>query len=287
MIERLLPASVYPYVKDCLMRGDLTEIRMREGKPLSIADKGKYLFPVLRDETYTVTKQDIDHVLGIATKHSVYAFSEQIAQGYLSYDGGVRIGVCGAGVYKNGRLFTVKDINSLCIRVPHQIFGCAVALDDIINDFDNTLFLSRPGAGKTTLLRETVRLLSEKGYNIVVIDERNELSATSAGKETLDLGPNTDVLTFSDKRKGYSDIVRAMRPDIIATDEIFGADEVACIQDIVRCGIKFIATLHCENLATLLKDKTYSQLAYFARYFVELQPLGAITSIIDKEKIRK
>ena len=203
MLNDLLPVRIYDILKTGTDADKLTEVRMRINKPLSAAEYGIYSAVCDKDgHEYTVTKDDIDHVLAIATKHSVYSVNSQLAGGYLSCDDGIRIGVSGEGVYKNGRLFTLKNVNSLCIRIPRQIFGCASALSAIADDFDNTVIISPPGMGKTTILREFVRILSDKGKNVVLIDERNELSASVNGVPSFDLGKNTDVLLFSDKKSG-------------------------------------------------------------------------------------
>lgn len=287
MLKDLLPVGISELIYGRVNADKLTEIRMRTGKPLSVAEFSDYYFPAdANGHTYVVTKEDIDYVMAVATRHSVYAVNDQLANGFLSCDDGIRIGVSGEGVYKNGRLFTLKNVNSLCIRIPRQIFGCASALSGIVKDFDNTLIVSSPGMGKTTILREFVRLLSESGKNVVVVDERNELSAAVNGVPTTDLGPNTDVLLFSSKKTSYEGAVRAMRPDIVATDEIFGKDEIDCLADICRSGVKVVATVHAKDTAGMLKDKTYGVLAGMFRYFVELEELGKVTAIIDKERLK-
>lgn len=288
MLKELLPVDMYAHICRGADLDKMTEVRIRTGKPVAVAEYGKYFFPVNENgAVYLACKDDVDHVLAVATKHSVYAVNGQLAGGYLSCDDGIRIGVSGEGVYKNGRLFTVKNVNSLCIRIPRQIFGCASALRHVVSDFGNTVIVSPPGMGKTTVLREFVRLLSESGKNVTVIDERNELSASVNGVPSNDLGPNTDVLLFSGKKSGYEGAVRAMRPDIIATDEIFGKDEIDCLSDICRSGIGFVATVHAKNTLSLLKDKTYCALAGITRYFVELGHLGKVTAITDKERIAR
>lgn len=287
MINDLLPDRVFEVISEGADTDKLTEIRLRINKPLCVAEHGRYFF--VSDKSghgYTVTKDDIDYVLAVATKHSVYAVNNRLADGYLSCDDGIRIGVAGEGVFKNGRLFTLKNVNSLCIRIPRQIFGCASALKPVLEDFDNTVILSPPGMGKTTILREFVRLLSDGGKNVVVIDERNELSASVNGVPSMQLGANTDVLLFSNKKSGYEGTVRAMRPDVIATDEVFGKDETDCLADICRSGVKFVATVHAKDTITLLKDRIYGALAAFTRYFVELGELGKVTKIVDKERIK-
>lgn len=288
MLKSLLPDNIYNIVCNNANLNSLTEIRLRLNSPLSLAMQGKYYAAKdSQNNPVIVSKTDIDYVIGIATQHSVYAVNEQLAYGFLSYRKGIRIGVCGHAVYKNNKLFTIKDINSLCIRVPHQIDTIAKNANCVINDFDNCIIISPPGYGKTTLLRNMIKELSIRGNNILVIDERNELSAISDGVKSLDLGPNTDVLVYADKQNGYIDAVRAMRPDIIATDEIFGKTEIECLCDINRSGVKFLATIHGKNLKTLLKNKMYAEIATFTRYFIELGEFGTITKITDKEDLKQ
>lgn len=288
MLKDLLPEKIFSLISCAADVEKLTELRMRIGKPLSAAELGDYRFPTDADgKSYTVTKEDIDYVLAIATKNSVYAVNNMLASGFLACDDGIRIGVSGEAVYKNGRLFTLKNINSLCIRIPRQIFGCASALGGIVSDFGNTLIISPPGMGKTTILREFVRLLSESGKNVIVVDERNELSASVNGIPSFDLGPNTDVLLFSSKGAGYEGAVRALRPDVLATDEVFGKAETDCLADIYRSGVGIVATVHAKDAVSLLKDKNYSVLGGIMRYFVELGDVGKVTAVIDKEKVKR
>lgn len=287
MLKDLLPERIYNILTADKDEDRLTEVRMRVNKPLTAAEYGVYSTVYGKDGyACEVSKEDVDYVLSIATKHSVYSVNSQLAGGYLSCDDGIRIGVSGEGVYKNGRLFTLKNVNSLCIRIPRQIFGCASALSHIADDFDNTVIISPPGMGKTTILREFIRILSDKGYNVVVIDERNELSASVNGISSFDLGKNTDVLLVSDKKSGYEGAVRALRPDVIATDEIFGKEEIECLADISRSGVKIVATVHAKDALSLLKDKTYRALAPFVRYYVQLEGVGKVSSIVDKERIK-
>lgn len=256
----------------------LTEIRLRRDKPLAFAICGKYL--TLSDET-RVTAEEIEYVLAYATKSSLYAYNASILQGYVSCDGGIRIGLSGEGVIKNNELTAVKNINSLCIRIPHYVEIKDGRIDRLIDRFDNTLIVSRPGMGKTTLLRYMIKRLSDKGFNMLVLDERGELSANCQGTEGINLGKNTDVVTGIPKTRAYAAQVRSMRPDVIATDEIFGEKEVDCIADCVRCGVSVLATLHTTSPFALAEDKTYDRLLKFMRYAVIIKNIGDIGAVVD------
>lgn len=279
LLARLLPIALYNELyKECKDLSCLTELRLRRDKPLYFAINGIYK---KLSEEYTVSGEDISYILSAATKSSLYAYNSSILEGYISYDGGIRIGLSGEGVLKNGTLSAVKNINSLCIRLPHFVTINDSRLNSLIDDFDNTLIISKPGYGKTTLLRYMIKRLSDKGYNVLVLDERGELSGASQGKFYVDLGECCDVALGIPKLKAYESQVRSMRPDIIASDEIFGESEVDCIADCVRCGVKVIATLHGSALDTVNRMNIYDRLLGYMRYAVLIKDIGNIGRIVD------
>ncbi len=277
-LSKLLPIRIYNEIAAVCSEDKLTEIRLRKDKPLSYACEG--IYRILPDDI-TVSTDDIAYVLACATKSSLYAYNSSILQGYVTYEGGIRIGLSGEGVTKGDTLTAIKNINSLCIRIPHYVEIRDRRIDALIENFDNTLIVSRPGMGKTTLLRYMIKRLSDKGNNMLVLDERGELSGASQGEYSINLGNCTDIVTGIPKITAYSSQVRSMRPDIIASDEIFGEKEVDCIADCVRCGVKVLASLHTTSTQLLKKDKTYDRLLNFMRYVLIIKGIGDISAIVD------
>ena len=241
------------------------------------ADAGNYK----RIDGLIVSKDDLLYTLGVATKTSLYAYDDYLAEGFITYDGGIRIGITGEGVIKNGRLSTLKNITSLCIRIPRYVKIHNEKVDCLINKFDNTLIISKPGYGKTTLLRYMIKSLSDREYNTLVLDERGELSGVVDGKLSIDLGSCTDVVVGVPKITAYASQVRSMRPDVIATDEIFGEKEIECILDCIRCGVKVIATLHSDEISKVKKSPIYSRLLSDFRYVVSIIGIGNIDRVVD------
>ncbi len=282
LLTSLLPLSVFNELYSVCRIEDLTEIRLRTGKPIYYAISGRY--KRLGDGSLKITGDDMKRVLSAATKSSLYAYNSNIMDGYITYDGGIRIGVSGEGVLQNGKLSGVKNITSLCIRIPHYIEFKDKRIDSLIDNFGNTIIVSKPGYGKTTLLRYMIKTLSDKGYNVLALDERGELSAMADGKQTIDLGDCTDIALGIPKITAYSSQVRSMRPDIIATDEIFGQKEIECIADCVRCGVKVIATVHSDDLINLRKNNLYSDLFGYFRYAVTIIGIGNIDRVVDLKK---
>lgn len=277
LLSKLIPISLFNELYRKVDFNLLTEVRMRLEKPLYYAEAGKYK----RIDGLIVSKDDLLYTLGVATKTSLYAYDDYLAEGFITYDGGIRIGITGEGVIKNGRLSTLKNITSLCIRIPRYVKIHNEKVDCLINKFDNTLIISKPGYGKTTLLRYMIKSLSDREYNTLVLDERGELSGVVDGKLSIDLGSCTDVVVGVPKITAYASQVRSMRPDVIATDEIFGEKEIECILDCIRCGVKVIATLHSDEISKVKKSPIYSRLLSDFRYVVSIIGIGNVDRVVD------
>lgn len=292
MLDNLLPHAMYNLLVSQTDIDFVCEIRLRLDKPIYYSINGHYkmlIFFSSNNENFKnciCQKSDIDFVMFKASKNSLYAFNDCLVNGYIPCNNGIRIGVVGEGVSENQSLTTIKNITSLCIRLPHQVLGCSNCLAPLIADFDSSLFLSKPGLGKTTLLRDFVRQLSNKGYNTLVLDDRFELSGTNNRMQYLDLGTCSDVVVGLPKTKVYANHLRTMRPDIVATDEVFGEAEVAAILDAKRCGVKVVASLHCDDLAQLAQSPEYKPLIHNVRYLIMIKGIGLIDYVYDR-KLKK
>lgn len=281
MLETILPQSVY----NCLLAqtsvSDIQEIRMRIGQPVSYAIRGIYY--TLDPEYHAgVTRQELDHVIAVATHNSLYACTSMLAQGYLPCQGGLRVGVCGEGVTQDGEMSALRTISSVCIRVPHAVTRLPREMDAILQSSGSILIVSPPGMGKTTLLRECMRRLADGTRQVLAIDERGELSGSAYGTPAFDVGISTDLCVGVAKEKVYRYMVRSMRPDVIVTDELFGAQEISAVADCVRCGIRVIATVHGTDYESLRHNEVYGKLLDMFRYIVVLRSVGQIALIRDQ-----
>lgn len=254
----------------------VTEIRLRKGRPLLIFEGGRRVYPQTDGGKYIVTGEDIERVLGVATDFSVYAVQDQLTRGYLVKNG-VRIGVSGFGVVEQGKIITIKDINGLVLRVPHEIKGCATKILPEIYDGSrllSTLIISPPGAGKTTLLRDMARLVS-KSVNTLVIDERLEIAGL---ENSLDVG-ESEVMSGVEKRIAYEFGIRSMAPDLIVTDEIFSRADVESVTDVKRAGVAIFASIHGESLKSIKESKVFQELTGVFDRFITLAPIGKVVAI--------
>ena len=57
--------------------------------------------------------------------YSMYAYEEELRQGFLTIQGGHRVGVAGRIIMDGERVRNVKYISFLNVRLSHQVKGCA------------------------------------------------------------------------------------------------------------------------------------------------------------------
>lgn len=251
----------------------LEEINIRAGKPviLRLSNRnGKY--DIVTE--YMVSNGDIRETLGYISDFSMYAYEEEVREGFLTIRGGHRIGISGKVVMENGNIKTIKNITSLNIRIARQVKGCADEIMSAImkEEFENTLIISPPCMGKTTLLREMVRLLSDRyKYKVGLVDERGEIAACHMGVPQNDIGLRTDVMDGCKKDKGIMMLIRSMSPDIIAIDELGGEKDVEAIYTAGNYGGRVIGTIHGKSIEVIVKKQFVDDVisnGFFKNYIV-------------------
>lgn len=232
----------------------LEELRLRVGQPLAlyIAGNEEFFWPKL-------TQGDLESALLSACRQSVYAHTETLRHGYITVEGGHRIGVCGFGVVHDDSVRTIKSVSSMVIRVAKQILGCADTLLPSVTS--STLIIGPPGSGKTTLLRDLVRQMSDKKKQRVgLADERGEVSAGVLGIPQLMIGARTDVLINIPKATAAMMLLRTMNPQWIAMDEITSPRDLLVMEQVAYCGVSLLATAHAERIEDLSQRPLYQNL---------------------------
>lgn len=265
-----------PIIKNANYRlKDIREIRIRVNKPIIL----KTFSNDIVIDNIKIDKETINKIFECICGNSVYAFTDEISNGFITIFGGHRVGIAGKPLYKDGKIYNIKDISSLNFRVARQIIGSGDKVINLIKEngnFENTLIISPPGIGKTTILRDIVRQISNSGYEVSLIDERTEIAACFNGVPQNDVGQRTDVMDGVNKDDGIKMMVRAMRPDFIATDEIGTDDDADAIMYAINSGVKVIATAHGSKIQDLNRSEKLKKL-------IELGLFKKVVVMVDSE----
>lgn len=185
------------------------EIRIRINQPMILWDGRKEYFldklsgrlSVEAEGSYYIKESDISAMLTFLSRYSIYAYEEELKSGFLTLEGGHRVGVTGQIRMEGEKVEQLAYVGSLNIRIAHQKIGCAKEILPFIRTEQrvrNTLFVSSVGIGKTTLLRDSIRLISGDEtsrihFKVGVVDERSEIAACCRGISQNNLGIRTDV----------------------------------------------------------------------------------------------
>ncbi len=268
----------------------INEIRLRCERPILVLEGNKEWF-LNREGVYTdklseatlISREAMEGIIQHICKYSIYAFEEEIRQGFITVAGGHRIGLVGQIVLENNKsIRTIKHICGLNIRVAHQIKGVGQSVLPYLYEkgkLKSTLIVSPPGCGKTTLLRDLIRSISNGneyagGMTVGLVDERSEIAGSYMGQPQNDVGIRTDVLDACPKVNGMMLLLRAMSPKVIAIDELGNKEEMELVSQVSNCGVKMLATMHGsdledvrrrEGMIQILKNKGFELILILGR----------------------
>lgn len=297
--------SIIIKLSDHLKEG-LEEIRLRIDRPLTVyannqerflsADGNVVNSPNL---AYIVTNEDCEKALQLISKSSIYAFENELRNGYITIKGGYRVGICGKCVLDGESVKTIVNISGLNYRIMRQCIGSSdeimryiVKYPDVVN---NTLIISPPQCGKTTLIRDIARNISNgmpelnfHGEKVSIVDERSEIAACFKGIPQNDVGYRTDVLDLCPKHIGILMMIRSMSPKVIITDEIGKVEDIASIHEALNAGVSIITTVHGNDVEDVARKKYIDEMLNnreFDRYVILSRKLGAgtIEAILDRD----
>lgn len=234
-------------IRICMPLSDVLEIRLRAGRPAVCVD----IFGQTKICSEKLDGSDIAEYFTEICRYSIHSYQNEIAEGFVTLDGGHRVGICGTAVRENGHITFIKDISGLNIRAAHAAVGCSDEIYDRLGEC-SMIIAGKPMSGKTTILRDLARRIGQR-RRVTVIDSRGEIAAAVHGMPSFDIGLNTDVLSGCEKSEGITLALRSMNPEFIICDEL--AHDEEAVEQALLCGVKIIASAHSGSLSEL--DKRY------------------------------
>ncbi len=246
-IYKYFPSKIYDFLQTITMENrrvesELQEIRVRVNRPIILKLRKAEMVT-----EYNVSQNEILQTVERLCNNSIYAYKNQMCEGFITVKGGHRVGITGS-------------------------------IDTQNNTINNTLIISPPGKGKTTMLRDLIKNISNGvpslgfvGKTCGIVDERGEIAAMYQGIAQNDVGIRTDVIENVSKAKGMKMLIRTMAPQVIACDEIGSKEDIDAIKEAMLSGVKGIFTMHGKNMNDiklnvnineLIEDKTIEKIIF-------------------------
>ncbi len=269
-ILNLMPDNLYEKLYERITKEKLYEIRIKIGQPILVYSKyGESIV------NYICSKEDIKNLIKKTVGYSLYAYEEDLRNGFITIKGGHRIGIGGECINEHGQIKGIRNISSVNIRISSEVIGCSNKIMKYIVSKDkiyNTIIISPPKCGKTTILRDIARNISSGiddadildfkyyGHKVTIIDERSEIAACYMGVPQNNLGIRCDVLDNCKKKDGLIMAVRSLSPEALICDEIGSEEDVKALFTAFNCGVKIITSIHGSCIEDLSKRKILSSL---------------------------
>ena len=273
------------------LKSEIEEIRIRVQRPLEVIAKGiPYFLP------HKVTAEDGVHLLNKLSHYSIYAVEEELKRGFITIQGGHRVGLAGKVITDGGSVKAIRHVTSFNIRVAKQKIGIAQPLIPYVYNgrWCNTMIIGSPQTGKTTLLRDIARMISSgvptkniPSQKVGIVDERSEIAGCVKGIPQFELGHRVDVLDACPKAEGMMMMIRSMSPEVLIVDEIGRWEDSEAMLEAVHAGVCVWTTVHGKNWGDITQRPTLRPLIeqrVFER-FIELtneRGPGTIRRIIDR-----
>lgn len=251
----------------------LCEIRLRAGKTQTVTVCGESFY-ITRDgktakiaaQPLELCKSDIAETVFRLCGGSVYSHAHELAQGYISL-GGIRVGVCGRGLLKNGIPSGFSEYYSINIRFPQHVKSAADSVLGLLDrrgaEVGGILVVSPPCGGKTTFLRSLAAGLAGGYYlggkpaaaRVCIVDEREEIYLPEVFERGM-----ADIISGLPKAYCIELCTRVMSPDYIVCDEIGNEDEAMAICGGATRGVTFIASCHGKGFDDIVKKRGIARL---------------------------
>ncbi|WP_404453372.1 stage III sporulation protein AA [Oceanobacillus kapialis] len=264
-IIRLFPKGIQVQIEKHIAGrwNELQEIRCRLNKQVEVIYNAKNEWVT----DVTLTKQAFTYMVNQLSEFSLYRMEDELREGYITIEGGHRIGIAGKVNTLQGAVKAIQHITFLNIRVAKEKIGCADNIMPSIyhRGYVNTLFVGSPQSGKTTLLRDTARQIAS-GWNGVaakkvgIVDERSEIAGSIKGVPQHNIGIRADVMDACPKAEGMMMMIRSMSPEVLIVDEIGSQKDVQALLEAINAGVIIISSIHGRSLEELKKRPSLHKL---------------------------
>jgi len=270
----------------------LQEIRIRLNLPVELIfdDHAEWIedaIPRVTDATFLINQ---------LSEFSLYRLEDELREGYITIEGGHRVGIAGKVITLESRVKAIQNITFFNIRIAKEKIGVAETVLSQIYDkkYLNTLIIGPPQTGKTTLIRDLTRLIStgtgiSSAKKVGVVDERSEIGASIKGVPQHNLGLRTDVLDACPKAEGMMMLIRSMSPEVMVVDEIGSQQDIDALMEVLNTGITILCSIHGGSIHELKRRpslKPIFEQHIFERFIVlkRQTSMGRIWKIFDQDE---
>ena len=143
-----IKSEISTFIYNMNIREKIEEIRFRINQNISLK-VGQDIILI----NYILTSQEMQTIFENICEKSVYSYTKQISNGFITIKGGNRVGITGTCVIENEKVINLNYISSLNFRIARQIKDVSVPVLKYIIDIENnsifnTIIASPPGARK-------------------------------------------------------------------------------------------------------------------------------------------